>query len=38
MSHEKGPFILKLTPDQQEQVHQVTGKMGDTLGVQHRRT
>ncbi len=31
MSNQKGPFILELTPDQQEQVRQVTGKMGDTL-------
>jgi hypothetical protein len=31
MSHEQGSFTLKLTPEQQEQVRQATGKMGDTL-------
>jgi hypothetical protein len=31
MSHENGQFTLRLTPEQQEQVRQATGKMGDTL-------
>jgi hypothetical protein len=31
MSHGKGPFTLKLTREQQEQVRQATGRMGDTL-------
>jgi hypothetical protein len=31
VSHEKGPFTLKLTAEQQEQVRRATGKLGDTL-------
>jgi hypothetical protein len=31
MSHEKGQFTLRLTPEQQEQVRQATGRTGDTL-------
>ncbi len=31
MSHEKGPFMLKLTAEQQELVRRATGKVGDTL-------
>jgi hypothetical protein len=31
MPEDKGSITLKLTPEQQEQVRQATGKLGDTL-------
>lgn len=31
MAQDKGSITLKLTPDQQEQVKQATGKLTDTL-------
>jgi hypothetical protein len=31
MAQDKGSFTLKLTPEQQEQVRKITGKLGDTL-------
>ena len=31
MAQDKGSITLKLTPEQQEQVRQATGKLGDTL-------
>jgi hypothetical protein len=31
MATKKDSIILKLTPEQQEQVKQATGKLGDTL-------
>jgi hypothetical protein len=36
MSHESDRFTMKLTPEQQEQVRQATGVMGDTLELSIR--
>ncbi len=35
MAQDKGSITLKLTAEQQEQVRQATGKLGDTLGNEH---